>query len=96
MGTLLLWDGTGEQFIMLQLPEPALIAIRALPDLSQAKKGAIRRGEKLTHSKRHFLFGTNHASTMRIWRRLQGGWRALPHAQGSRAPRLRNQVPPGG
>ncbi|HET6926592.1 MAG TPA: hypothetical protein VFI48_07055 [Hyphomicrobiaceae bacterium] len=67
MGTLLFWDGKGEQFIMLQLPEPALIAIRALPDLSQAKKGAIRRGEKLTHSKRHFLFGTNHASTMRIW-----------------------------
>jgi len=67
MGTLLFWDGKGEQFIMLQLPEPALIAIRALPDLREAKKGAIARGEKLTHSKRNFLFGTNHASTMRAW-----------------------------
>jgi len=42
MGTLLFWDGKGEQFIMLQLPEPALIAIRALPDLSQATFAAMR------------------------------------------------------
>jgi hypothetical protein len=69
MGTLLFWDGKGEQFIMLQLPEPALIAIRALPSLRLAKKGAMARGAKLTHSKRTFLFGTNHASTMRAWLR---------------------------
>jgi hypothetical protein len=65
MGTLLFWDGKGEQFIMLQLPEPALIAIRALPDLRESKKGSPT--ERLTHSKRNFLFGTNHASTMRAW-----------------------------
>src|SRR5262249_34954397 len=43
MGTLLFWDGKGEQFIQLQLPEPALIAIRALPDLRHAQTGSITR-----------------------------------------------------
>jgi integrase len=67
MGTLAVWDGKGKQHIVLTLPEPALIAIRALPDLRMAKKGATKPGERLTHAKRHFLFGTNHKSTMREW-----------------------------
>ncbi len=70
MGTLLFWDGKGEQFIQLQLPEPALIALRALPDLRQAEKGSDSKGGRLTKSKRVFLFGTNNASTMRKWLRF--------------------------
>ena len=67
LGTLTIWDGKGKQYIVLQLPEPALIAIRALPDLSDEKKGSIKKGEKLTKAKRCFLFGTNQKSTMRKW-----------------------------
>lgn len=67
LGTLTVWDGKGKQYIVLTLPEPALIAIRALPDLSDAKKGSIKKGEKLTHAKRSYLFGTNQKSTMRKW-----------------------------
>jgi integrase len=67
LGTLTIWDGKGKQYIVLTLPEPALVAIRALPDLSDAKKGSTRKGEKLTHAKRHHLFGTNQKSTMRKW-----------------------------
>lgn len=64
-GVLLVWDGKGEQFIAVQLAQPALIAIRALPDLRLAKKGA--PDARLTHAKRHFLYGTNRKETMRGW-----------------------------
>ena len=67
LGALTVWDGKGKQYIVVQLPEPALIAIRALPDLSDAKKGSIKKGEKLTTAKRTYLFGTNQKSTMRKW-----------------------------
>ena len=67
LGALTVWDGKGKQYIVVQLPEPALIAIRALPDLSEAKKGSMKKGEKLTTAKRNYLFGTNQKSTMRKW-----------------------------
>lgn len=67
MGTLAIWDGKGKQYIVIQLPEPALIALQALPDLRYAKKGATKPGERLTNAKRNFLFGTNQKTTMRAW-----------------------------
>lgn len=65
--TLMVWDGKGEQHIMLTLPSPAKIALDALPDLRQAEKGDKTRGGKLTQAKRNFLFGTNRNGTMRAW-----------------------------
>lgn len=64
LGTLQVYDAKGDQTIMLQLAGPALIALKALPDLRTAKVGA---GKKLTHGMRHALFGTFRKETMRAW-----------------------------
>ncbi len=68
-GVLLVWDGKGQQFISLELPEPARIAMDALPDIRDEATGAgsVAKGERRTDAKRGFLFGTNHKSTMNKW-----------------------------
>jgi hypothetical protein len=64
LGTLAIYDGKGDQHIMVQLAEPAIIALNALPDLRTATEGA---GKRLTHGMRHALFGTFRKETMRAW-----------------------------
>lgn len=70
-GTLRIRDEKGDQNIVLDLAEPAYMALCAIPELDTAKK--IRRGQdgrgtpRLTRSKREALFGTFHLTTMRKW-----------------------------
>lgn len=67
-GVLQVWDGKGKQFISLELPDPARIALDALPDLRRNEEpGSVAKGERRTAAKRTFLFGTNHKSTMLKW-----------------------------
>lgn len=67
-GVLQVWDGKAEQFISLELPEPARIALDALPNLrNDPERGGVGKGARRTFAKRNFLFGTNHKSTMIKW-----------------------------
>jgi integrase len=67
-GTLLVYDRKGDQHILIELAGPALVAIKALPDLRDAVAG-VGVFKRLTRGMRNALFGTFRKETMRVWLR---------------------------